>query len=82
MMVELDLQKKYDTLLNINNQLNASNDCLKTVYNIRKSIERINSECYQCMTCFGFTNKKKVYSIFFVYYKLISNRLFIKIENK
>jgi hypothetical protein len=59
MLVELDLQKKYDTLLKKNKDVNTSNMLLKEkITKLEDQIKDSIPEEYRCCICFGFTDKK------------------------
>jgi len=61
MLVELDLQKKYDKLLNEKEHLNTTNMLLnEKIIRLEKQLKDSIPEEHRCCICFGYTDKKKV----------------------
>lgn len=61
MLVELDLHKKYDTLLNKNDQLNTMFESLEQkIKTLENQLKDSMPEEHRCCICFCFTDKKKV----------------------
>jgi hypothetical protein len=61
MLVELDLQQKYDTLLSEKEDLNTTNSLLKEkIIKLENQLKDSIPEEHRCCICFGFTDKKKL----------------------
>jgi hypothetical protein len=60
LLVESDLQKKYDALVKKNEQLQKITESLETkIEKLESQLKESISEQYRCCVCFGYTDKKK-----------------------